>query len=298
MPFNQTCTDAGYTTLRDVPEITIDQCAVGSAELTLRWPNGNVIDLTQFGIYDTSSVSSSSSIVDGVRIVVKEMPGSSNIWAQEDADIIGAVSGVIQFDYSPTNRMSLRAGIFTAEAQIFEDSLLRKTYPFFLIVNPALTGSPSDSNQMLSIAEIRMTLRDTDPESNFLLDELDFKTNEIALMVRKAVDYWNEIPPPLAQYTSSNFPFRYHLSLGVIGLLHKMVSIYKMRNNLDYSAGGVTVADTIKWQQYENIGTRHWDEYRQWVKDKKYEINIQGGFLQLTSGYDRSFFYGGYYRGG
>jgi hypothetical protein len=295
MPFNQTCTDAGYTTLRDVPEVTIDQCAVGQARLTLRWPNGQPIDLGQFDIIDSSSASSSSALVDGVRIVVKEMPDDNLVWATQDADVVDADKGIVEFDYSPTNKLSKRAGIFTAEAQIIQDSLLRKTYPFFLIVNPVLTGQPQDSNQMLSIAEIRMTLRDVDPESNFLLDELDFKTNEIALMIRRAVDYWNETPPPVAYYKATNFPYRYHLSLGVIGLLHQMASAHKMRNNLDYSAGGVTVADTLKWQQYENIGTRHWDEYRKWVRQIKYQKNIEGGFMQLTSGYNRQLYYG-YYR--
>ena len=295
MPFNQICVDAGYSTLRDVPEVTIDQCATGEARLTLRWPNGQPIDLTQYGIYNSSSLSSSSPMADGVLINVKEMPNSSRLWAQEEATIIDAVNGVVSFEYDPT-AMTRRAGIFTADAQIFENGLMRKLYPFFLIVNPAMTGASGDSNQMLSIAEIRMTMRDTDPESNFLLDELDFTTNEIALMIRRAVDYWNEVPPPLSVYTSSNFPWRYHLSRGVVGLLHQMAAMYKMRNNLDYSAGGVTVADTIKWQQYENIGTRMWDEYRKWVRDKKYEINIQGGYMTLGSGYDRTYYYGGYYR--
>ena len=293
MAFSNTCLDAGYSTLRDVPEVTLDQCATGSARLTLRWPNGQPIDLTQFDIVDSSSTSSSSPLVDGVLIVIKEMPQDHQIWAEGEADVIDAQAGLVEFDYSPV-AVTKRSGVFTAEAQIWEDGVIRKIYPFFLIINPSLSGGASDSNQTLSIAEIRMTLRDVDPESNFLLDELDFKTNEIALMIRRAVDYWNEIPPPLGSYKTTNFPWRYHLSIGVIGLLHQTASIYKMRNNLDYSAGGVTVADTIKWQQYENIGTRMWDTYREWVRNKKIQLNIEGGYLQLGSGYRREDFYGGY----
>ena len=295
MAFANNCLDAGYTTLRDIPEVTIEQRTVGTAQLTLRWPNSSVIDLTQYGIYDSSSSSSSSSgLFSGVRIVVKEMPNIPNVWAQCEADVIDAANGVISFDYSPTTKFTRRAGVFTAEAQVWEDDVLRKVYPFFLIVTPTLGGNSSDTMQSLSVAEIRMTLRDSDGASNFLLDELDFKTNEIALMIRRAVDYWNEIPPPLQSYNSSNFPWRYHLSLGVAGLLHQMASIHKMRNNLDYTAGGVTVADTIKWQQYENIGNRLWDEYRKWVRDKKYQLNIEGGFAHMGSGYQRQSYYRGY----
>lgn len=296
MPFNQLCVDAGYSTLRDVPEVTIDQVAYGTARLTIRWPNGQAIDLSEFDIVDSSSASSSSAIVDGVKIIVKELPDDNVIWAQQEADVIDATHGIIDFVYSPVNKFTRRAGIFTAEAQIIQDGLLRKTYPFFLIVNPSLTGQPTDSNQMLSVAEIRMSMRDVDPESNFLIDELDFKTNEIALMIRRAVDYWNETPPPVAYYRPTTFPWRYHLSLGVIGLLHEMAANFKMRNNLDYQAGGVTVQDTIKWQQYANIGTRLWDEYRKWARQKKYQLNIEGGYMQLNSGYQRQFYYAGYYR--
>jgi hypothetical protein len=296
MPFANNCVDAGYSTLRDVPEVTIDQCATGSAQLTLRWPNGSVIDLTQYDIGDSSSESSSSALVNGVRIVVKEMPSDDLIWAQQDADVIDAQNGVISFDYSPSNKFTLRSGIFTAEAQVWQAGVIRKIYPFFLVVNPSLSSYAQENNQNLSIAEIRMSMRDVDPEGNFLLDELDFKTNEIALMIRKAVDYWNEVPPPIQTYKATNFPFRYHLSVGVVGLLHQMAAMYKMRNNLDYNAGGVTVADTIKWQQYENIGTRLWDEYRKWVRDKKYQLNIEGGFMTLNSGYYRGYFWFNYYR--
>jgi hypothetical protein len=67
-----------------------------------------------------------------------------------------------------------------------------------------------------------------------------------------------------------------------------------MRNNLDYSAGGITVADTIKWQQYENLGDKYWAQWTQWVKDTKYRMNIEGGFVSLNSGYWRSYFWGNY----
>lgn len=291
--FASTCVDAGYSTLRDVPEVTVDQCTEGSFQLTLRNPDGSPIDLTQWGIYDASSSSSAGSGFTGVRYVIKEMPADANAWATGNAEVINASGGIVEVDYDAT-RMTLRCGIFTAELQAWEDGAIRKIYPFFYIVNPSLSANPAHDNQALSIAEIRMSMRDIDPVSNFLIDELDFKTNEIALMIRRCVDYWNEVPPPLTVYKATNFPFRYHLSIGVIGLLHRMASIQKMRNNLDYSAGGVTVADTIKWQQYENLGDKYWAQWTQWVKDKKYEINISGAFRQLNSGYWRTYFWGNY----
>ena len=290
MAFSTACIDAGYATLRDVPEVEIDQCTTGVFTLILRTPNGAAIDLTAYGIYNASS---SSGLFTGVRVVVKEMPADHVPWATVDADVTNAAGGVVEVAYAAT-KLTKRCGIFTAEAQIWEDGVMRKIYPFFLIVNPSLSAAPSHDMQALSVIEIRMTLRDVDPVSNFLIDELDFKTNEIALMIRRCVDYWNEVPPPVAVYKATTFPFRYPLSIGVVGELHQMAAVQKMRNNLDYSAGGVTVADTIKWQQYSNLADKYAAQWKQWVKDTKYRMNIEGGFRSLNSGYSRSSFWSSY----
>ena len=291
MAFANDCLDVGYTSLRSVPEVSMDQATAGTVALQMRGVvTGAPIDLTAYGIYNSSSSSSSSSGAPftGVRAVVKELPGDSVVWATPDVEVIDAVNGNVKLVY--TAQDTRRAGIFTAELQIWEEGVRRQVYPFFMIVNPSLSGSPAHSNQMLSIAEIRMTMRDTDPEGNFLIDELDFKTNEIALMVRRCVDYWNEQPPPVARYKPTNFPFRYHLSIAVVAELHKMAAIHKMRGDLPYQAGGLTIQDTIKWQQYRQLGVEMWDRWVDWVKHKKYEINIEGGYVQLRSGYGLGYY--------
>lgn len=270
----------------------MDQVTVGTVQLQMRnMVTGAPIDLTTYGIYDSSSTSSSSgALFTGIRAVVKELPDDHAVWTTLDVNVIDAISGQVELVYTDQN--TRRAGIFTAELQVLEEGERRRVYPFFMIVNPSLSGDAGQSNQMLSVAEIRMTMRDTDPEGNFLLDELDFKTNEIALMIRRCVDYWNEQPPPVAYYKPTNFPFRYHLSLAVVAELHRMVAIHKMRNDLDYQAGGLTVKDTINWQTYRQIGDTLWAGWVAWVKAKKYELNIAGGYAQLGSGYGYGY---GYY---
>ncbi len=292
MPFATTCVDAGFQTLRDVPEVTVDQCTAGSFQLVLRDPTGAPIDLTQWGIYAASS-SSSGAEFTGVRMVVKELQSDATDWATVNAAVIDAANGLVEVDYDDVP-LTRRCGVFIAEMQAIEDGVRKKIYPFYYIVNPSLSGDPAHDNQALSIAEIRMSMRDVDPQSTFLIDELDFKTNEIALMIRRCVDYWNETPPPVGIFKATNFPYRFHLSIGVIGQLHRRASIAKMRNNLDYAAGGITVADTIKWKQYAELGDKFWDQWTQWVKDKKYQINIEGGFGQLNSGYWRTYYWGAY----
>lgn len=289
MTFANNCLDSGYTTLKDVPGVEVDQCTEGTVSMTLHDPStAHEIDLTAYGIYNDSS-SSSSGDFTGVKVVIKEMPESQTVWATIEATVVDAVNGAITWDYS--GNTVVRAGIFTAETQIWQDGVRRRVLPFFFIVNPSLAGVASNSRQMLSIAEIRMTLRDSDAAANFLIDELDFKTNEIALMIRRCVDYWNEQPPPVGTYTAASFPWRYNLSLGVAAQLHKMASVHKMRNDLDYNAGGITVQDTKNWQTYAAVGDQLWSQWVDWVRHKKYQLNVEGAFATLRSGYAYGYFY-------
>ena len=287
MPFANDCVQQGYRSLRDIKSVEVEQETSGSVDFTMRNPQtGEPIDLEAYGIQESSS---SSGVFNGVKVVMKEMPEDAAYWNEIDAEIKTASAGVITIPYDDHD--TRRAGISTAQAEIWEDGVLRRFIPLFFIINPSMTHDPADRGLTLGIAEIRMTLRDTDPEGNFLLEELNFTRSEIALCIRRCIDYWNETLPPVTVYKPTNFPWRYHLSKGVAALLHQMAANHKMRNDLPYKAGGVTVQDTIKFTQYLDFYKLYWGEWIQWVKDKKYQINISGGLLMLGSGYGRWNFY-------
>jgi hypothetical protein len=292
MSFSNTCLDSGYTSVRDIPGLDVDQCTDGDVEFLLRNPSsGQPINLTDYDITDSSSSSSSGNLT-GVMIVLKELPSDNNAWYEEQALIVDAAAGKIRIAY--TAHDVRRAGIFTGEAQIWQDGLMKRIFPFFFNVNPSLSGSAGDSLHVLSVAEIRMTLRDTDPEANTLLDELEYKQEEIMLAIRRCIQYWNEVPPPIGTYKPTNFPFPYHLSIGVASILYGMATHLKLRNDLDYSAGGVTVKDTMDWPSYREMQDRLWQQWTDWVKATKYRMNIEGAFKVLGSGY--GYGYGRYYR--
>lgn len=285
MPFANDCVDSGYRSLRDVKSVDVGQGTTGESAFIILDPRtGAALDLTEYGI--TDSLSSSSTAYTGVKITMKELPEDTSLWNTIDAEIVSASEGKINIPYDDED--TRRAGIFTAQAEIWEQGAMRRIIPLFYIVNPSVTHDAADRGLTLSIAEIRMTLRDTDPEGNFLLEQLDFTRSEIALCIRRCIDYWNEVLPPIGSYKPTNFPWRYHLSKGVAALLHQMAANHKMRNDLPYSAGGVTIKDTVKFQQYLEFYKLYWSEWISWVKDKKIQINISGGFATLTSGYMRT----------
>jgi hypothetical protein len=136
-----------------------------------------------------------------------------------------------------------------------------------------------------TIAEIRLHLRDSSPAESYLLDNLMFDDAEIALAISRPVMYWNEIPPPIGQFTTQTFPFRYHWLEGICANLFMMVAEQYRRNQLDYSAAGVSVNDQNKEANYERAGQARWQAYREWVRAKKAEINLEGGYGEVGSLY-------------
>jgi|GEM_PF-2813899 len=141
-----------------------------------------------------------------------------------------------------------------------------------------------------SISEIRLHLRDTEPSESFLLDNLAFSDEEIAQAIYLPIQYWNEIPPPVTTYTTTNFPHRYHWLMAISGYLFMTVAEQQRRNNLQYAASGVQVNDQNREANYQAAAQRRLDEWRSFVRFKKVEINTELGFGGIGSPYQ----YGGY----
>lgn len=139
-----------------------------------------------------------------------------------------------------------------------------------------------------SISEIRMHLRDTEPSESFLLDNLAFSDEEIMQAIYLPVQYWNEIPPPIGTHTTANFPYRYHWLMAIAGYLFLTAAEQMRRNNLRYSASGVNIDDQNKEPNYEQAAQRRLDEFREFVKRKKAEINLSNAYGGIGSPYGRN----------
>lgn len=135
----------------------------------------------------------------------------------------------------------------------------------------ACAGAP------LTIAQVRMFIRDSCAEDNRLLDDLEYSDQEIMLAMTLPVDYWNEQPPPIGRYTYNNFPFRYQWLNATAGLLMKQATQSRLRNYLPVSGGGLTVDDG-RWREYASLGKEMWDDYRAWVRVNKISTNMQGAY--------------------
>ena len=97
-----------------------------------------------------------------------------------------------------------------------------------------------------------------------------------------AVDYWNDQPPNLGNYDYNRFPWRSRLLCATAANLLFMAAHRFRRNALKYSAGGTAIADQEKYREYDEAGSRLWEEYKTWVTIQKRALNVERGWATLT----------------
>jgi hypothetical protein len=142
----------------------------------------------------------------------------------------------------------------------------------------ASTPTPVGNDNFLTDMDIRIWLRDNDPEANVLIDDFEFSAEEIRTAQTLTVDYWNETPPAIQGYNYDKFPYRYALLRGTAANLLFIAANRFRRNEAQYNAGGLQFNSEAKHQQYDAAGSRLWEEYKQWVRMKKREINANNGW--------------------
>ena len=128
---------------------------------------------------------------------------------------------------------------------------------------------PTGNDNYLTDLDVRIWLRDNDPEENRLIDDFEWTPEEIRHAMTLTVDYYNETPPFIGRYDYDRFPNRFHLLQGTAANLLYMAAHRYRRNQLNYSAGGVTVDDQNKYQQYDAAGDKLWSGYKAWVSASK-----------------------------
>lgn len=156
----------------------------------------------------------------------------------------------------------------------------------YLIVNRGQFAETTTEGGPPTVAEIRLHLRDSDPADNLWLGVVEFDLAEIAACIQRPVEYWNEALPPISQrYNTKTYPFRFHWLEGIIGGLYQLAAAHYLRTHLPYQAGGLSVDDKNKFNEYGTIGKEKWETYKDWVKHKKYSLNCTAAMQSSGSPY-------------
>lgn len=131
---------------------------------------------------------------------------------------------------------------------------------------------------VISDIDVRVFLRDKDPDANLLLDDYEFNPEELTSAMNLTVDKWNETSPELGNYTVDSFPWRYHMLIGTCANLLRMAGYRYQRNDLQYQIGGGAVMDQAKAQSYHATADRLASEFDAWMRIKKSEIQASIGW--------------------
>lgn len=168
-------------------------------------------------------------------------------------------------------------GVYLAEVGQFTGDHLVESWPCYIFVEPSAFQVMCGDGP-LTIAEIRMGLHDFLPDEVSLLDASEFTDVQIAAAARKVVELWNETPPDTARYTPLNFPYRYHWILGATAILLDMAAAKYRRDRLAYSAGGVSVDDQSKANEYQQMASEKKAEFKDWMMRTKLQDQMTNGW--------------------
>lgn len=132
---------------------------------------------------------------------------------------------------------------------------------------------------------LRMFIKDLAAKNILLKFQMENEDDYLGLYLDMALSGLNSMPPPVATFAYSNFPFS-----GT--LLHKaafecLVSndIQKSRNDLTYSDGGITVNDGPKYQYIIQVLQRMVDKEEEYWRQYLIKLNIELGWGGVSSPY-------------
>ncbi len=137
------------------------------------------------------------------------------------------------------------------------------------------------ANPQLTPAQVSLFLQDS-PETNYLLDNVEFSADRIQLSINFALQEINIIPPQ-SSYTLFNFPQPAILLYGTLAYLFDGQAAFFARNSLPYNDGGVQINLEERREQYMALAQSFRETFQERVALFKQELNIESGFNWLPS---------------
>ncbi len=278
--------------------LSIDQGQAAVVNFIFLDNTGNPVDLTPYALACDSDDGPQGPqdcvdylVVGKIREVISNATNDIHTVA---CDVIDAETGLIQFQ--PDQFVIDNPGIYSAEFATYKPAdsegsngvvSIAFTNKCFIWVDRGLFGTPKYAFAgPPTFDEVRLFIRDNAPEENLLLDDFEFDLAEICHGAEQAVRYWNEAQPPINLYFSTlNYPIRHQWMKAIAGHMFMTAAHRFRRNHLPYQAGGLSVDDQNKFQQYDQIGMAMWKDYQEWVKNKKVQLNCEGAITTSFSPY-------------
>ena len=143
-----------------------------------------------------------------------------------------------------------------------------------------MPNAGTGNDAFLSELDVRIWMRDNNPEANLLLQDYEFTSEEIRTCMTLAIDKWNETPPNMAYHRHSidTFPYRGELLRGTCANLLFAAAMRFRRNELKATVPGGIINDQGKHGEYDRAGERMWNEFVNWIRLTKRAINMEEGW--------------------
>jgi hypothetical protein len=133
-----------------------------------------------------------------------------------------------------------------------------------------------------AVEDIRRKLDDFTGK-NDLMAQVEYSTDDIVNAMIWPVAKFNELPPQLRRYkfTLMNFPYYENWLIGTASELLRLSVIHLTRNKLLSSHGGITGDEKNRDQEFLRLATQYREEFLQWARLCKSQLNINqvGGTL-------------------
>jgi hypothetical protein len=252
-----------------------------TVEWQIRGRDGNPLDLSLCECDNSDSESNG-----GVKVRFSDALCPTEVW-QDDATIIDATNGVVQVEVPESFRC--RSSIYAMQFAVLNcDGNVVAVDTGWLSMERGLFTAAADITQgPPTLTELRLRLRDTMVE-NSLLDRVEFSDAEIIYSIQQPIREFNETPPPLGyNFTPATFPYHYNWTEAIVSKLLKIAVPSYMRNKLNSTAAGVALADKDKDAPYINLANMLDQQWKQWVLDKKIQLNAEQAYGSIGSAYDR-----------
>jgi len=176
-------------------------------------------------------------------------------------------------------------GVYLASLGIFledgDSTRLVSQKNLWVYNEPSVWASNPYSCALPAWEEIKLLLRDSSPIENELLQKQFYDVEEVAQAAVETVRIWNDTPPLICVKTTQNFSYGQLWRLGIRYYLAEIVLEWFRKNRLPYSAGGVTVDDMNKIQEYSIVQQQVGQEFKQTMLRLKVQRNIAASFGKL-----------------
>jgi len=289
-------TQYGEKLWRQKRAVYVDQETCACLQMAMRDDSGQNIDLTAYGLCNNDEDSpelgsSESSCVPGtgdIKARWREAALVDKSLYQTDPTVVNASQGIVRSGIPP--QIVSKTGIYLAQFAVLNEDdcplFMDDCYVYVVhsawhdhTLNPQ-TGPPT-------IDDVRLSLRDSDPQLNELIDEYDFDLGEIAFAATRVVQFWNDQPPTIAaaRFSTKTYPFREIWIEGIHLFLFELIEEYYRRNFFKVSAGGTVTDDKNKYREYNSAWKERYQRFKELVMHQKAQINLNRGWSWLGSGY-------------